>query len=97
MGNFISTPGARKKEDRGASPELWAKACEMQAETRKRQEARKTELQSFLATFPEIDGFIVNRENGEVTDEIGNYITSVKVGDTPKSVFNRIKETFDCL
>jgi len=93
-GNYSS--GARN-QDRGSSAEQWEQAAETQAAGVKQKAGQVARLQSHLRTLPpQISGFDVNPENGEVTDDLGNYVLTVSSRDTVADVQAEIEAWFEC-
>ena len=85
-----------QRRERGSSPEEWEKAAEAQAAGVKREAARVARLQAHLKILPAvISGFNVNPETGEVTDNSGNYVLTVSVGDTVADTQAEIEAWFE--
>jgi hypothetical protein len=93
-GNY---PSGARNPDRGSSAQKWEQAAEMQAAAAKQKAGQVARLQSHLRTLPpQISGFDVNPENGEVTDDLGNYVLTVSSRDTVADVQAEIEAWFEC-
>jgi hypothetical protein len=85
------------RRERGSTPEEWAKATEKLEEGNRIEAARVARLLAHLKTLPaKVSGFDINPENGEVTDNIGNFVLTVSIGDTIEDVHAEIEAWFEC-
>ena len=89
-------PSGARNQDRGASIEMIEKAAEMQAASSAHEAERQARLQAHLRAIPSsVSGFNIHPETGEITDDMGNYIFTVSVGDTVEDIQAEIDAWFE--
>jgi len=86
----------RQSRERGSSSESWKKAGEALEAGRQREAARMSTLRAHIKTLPaEVSGMVINPDTGEITDNVGNYVFTVSIGDTVEDVRAEIEAWFE--